>query len=54
MTNDDKHVLYGGPDLAPLDPSAKSFGEVILKKLKENSSAVLFVSREIVQDKLGI
>lgn len=39
-----KNILYGGPEPELIDAEAKSFGEVILKKLTVNENNVIFVS----------
>lgn len=50
MRGDDENVLYGGPDPDPIDPGAKSFGEVLLNKLAEHGNNVMFVSKMILID----
>lgn len=41
---DEKNILYGGPDPPLIDEEAKSLGEVILKKLRDDADDVMFVS----------
>lgn len=42
--DNEKNILYGGPEPALIDGEAKSFGEVILRKLAVNGNDVMFVS----------
>lgn len=45
--DNEKNILYGGPDPPLIDPEARSLGEVILKKLAVNENDVIFVSKFI-------
>lgn len=45
--DNEKNILYGGPDPPLIDPEARSLGEVILKKLTVNENDVIFVSKLI-------
>lgn len=47
MGDNEKNILYGGPDPPLIDAESKSLGEVILKKLSTNGNEVVFVSRLI-------
>lgn len=42
--DNEKNILYGGPEPELIDAEAKSLGEVILKKLAANGNDVMFVS----------
>lgn len=42
--DNDKNILYGGPEPPLIDEDSKSLGEVILKKLNINGDSVMFVS----------
>lgn len=42
--DNDKNILYGGPEPPLIDEDSKSLGEVILKKLNINGDSVIFVS----------
>lgn len=39
----DENILFGGPEPPIIDDESKSFGEVILKRLKSHSETILFV-----------
>lgn len=43
--DNEKNILYGGPDPPMIDNESKSLGEVILKKLAVNGNEVIFVSK---------
>lgn len=43
--DNEKNILYGGPDPPMIDSESKSLGEVILKKLAVNGNDVIFVSK---------
>lgn len=40
----DKNILYGGPEPPLFDDESKSFGEALLKKLQSNGDQTIFVS----------
>lgn len=42
--DNEKHILYGGPEPPLIDADSKSLGEVILKKLTVNGNDAMFVS----------
>lgn len=44
--DNDKNILYGGPEPPLIDDDSKSLGEVILKKLNSNGDSVMFVSMD--------
>lgn len=47
--DNEKNILYGGPDPPMIDNDAKSLGEVILKKLAVNGNDVIFVSKNTLK-----
>lgn len=44
--DNEKNILYGGPEPSLIDEESKSLGEVILKKLAINGNDVIFVSEK--------
>lgn len=44
MSDNEKNILYGGPEPPLIDDESKSLGEVILKRLAVNDNDVIFVS----------
>lgn len=50
--DDEKNILYGGPEPELIDKSSKSLGEAILRKLTENGDDIMFVSQLLPYCKL--
>lgn len=44
MGDNEKNILYGGPEPPLIDEESKSLGEVILKRLALDGGDVMFVS----------
>lgn len=41
----EQNILFGGDDAAPMDPTAKTVGELVLKKLAEYDGKTVLVIR---------